>query len=148
MSSDFHFNTSVLLPHPLLEVFDFLSRAEKLELLTPPWVHFNILSPLPLEMRQGLVIRYRIRVRGITVRWDSEISEWQPPYRFTDRQVSGPYSTWLHHHLFEETPDGTLATDEITYRVPGGSLVNRLYVAPELRRIFTYRETRLRALFP
>ena len=146
--SDFHFNASVLLPHPLLEVFDFLSKAEKLELLTPPWVHFNILTSTPIEMRQGLVIRYRIRIRGITVDWDSEITQWEPPYRFTDRQVRGPYRTWLHHHLFEETPDGTLATDNIAYRVPGGALVNRLYVVPELRRIFAYRETRLRALFP
>ncbi len=145
---DFRFSASVLLPYPLSEVFDFSSDAGKLDLLTPPWVHFNILTPLPIEMRQGLVIRYRIRIRGIPVRWDSRITQWEPPFRFTDEQIRGPYRMWLHRHAFEETPDGTLATDDVTYRVPGGALVNRLYVVPELRRIFDYREARLRELYP
>ena len=145
---DFRLTTSLLMPHPLSEVFDFLSDAGKLELLTPPWVHFSILTPLPIEMRQGLVIRYRIGLRGIPVRWDSEISQWEPPFLFTDRQIRGPYRLWVHRHEFEETPNGTLATDDITYRVLGGALANRLYVAPELRRIFAYREARLRDVFP
>ena len=145
---DFHFHSRVLLPRPLLEVSDFLCRAESLEPITPPWVHFTILTPLPIEMRQGLLIQYRIRVRGISYRWDSEISQWQPPYRFTDTQIRGPYRYWEHRHIFEATSEGTLVIDDITYRVPGGSLINRLYVAPELHRIFTYREAKLKELFP
>ena len=144
---DFHFSTSVLLPYPRVEVFDFLSKAEKLNLQTPPWVHFSILTPLPIEMRQGAVIRYRIRVRGIPVRWDSEITEWEPPLRFTDTQIRGPYSYWIHRHEFDETPEGTLATDDITYRVPGGALINRLYVAGELRKIFAHRKARLLQIY-
>ena len=145
---DFQFSSSILLRYPLPQVFGFFSTAENLNLLTPPWVHFSILTPLPIEMRQGLVIQYRIRVRGITHRWDSEITEWRPPFGFTDTQIRGPYRYWVHRHRFEETSEGTLVADDITYRVPGGPLVNRLYVAGELRRIFAYRETRILELYP
>ena len=145
---DFHFHSSVQLRYPLWEVFPFFSTAENLNLLTPPWVRFSILTPLPVEMRQGLVIEYRIRVRGIPHRWDSQITEWRPPFGFTDTQIRGPYRFWEHRHGFEETSEGTMVTDDITYRVPGGAPVNRLYVAGELRRIFAYRRSRILDLFP
>ena len=145
---DSRFSFRVLVPYPLEEVFDFFSRAENLNLLTPPWAHFAILTPQPIEMRQGAVIRYRIRLRGIPVRWDSEITAGNPPLHFTDTQIRGPYRFWIHRHEFEETPEGTLATDDITYRVPGGPIVNRMYVAGELRRIFAYRTDTLKELFP
>ena len=145
---DFHLHSSILLRYPLAEVFPFFSKAENLNLLTPPWMRFSILTPAPIEMRQGLVIQYRIRVRGITHRWDSKITEWRPPFAFTDTQIRGPYRLWVHRHGFEETPEGTLVTDEIKYRVPGGALVNRLYVAGELRRIFSYRRSRILELYP
>ncbi len=145
---DFHFSNSVLLRYPLPEVFGFFSKAENLNLLTPPWVHFSILTPRPIEMRQGLVIQYRIRVRGIAHRWDSEITEWRPPFGFTDTQIRGPYRLWVHRHGFEETQEGTRVNDSITYRVPGGAPVNRLYVAGELRRIFAYRQAKILELYP
>ena len=137
-----------MLQYPLSEVFPFFSTAESLNLLTPPWVHVSILTPLSIDMQQGIVIQYRISIRGIPVRWDSEIAEWQPPFLFTDRQLRGPYRFWAHRHIFQETPDGTLVTDDITYRVPGGALVNRLFVAGELRRIFAYRRERTLEVFP
>lgn len=145
---DCHLNSAILLRRSLPEVFAFFAGAENLNLLTPPWLHFSILTPLPIEMRQGTVIRYRLRLRGFPVRWDSEITEWEPPLRFTDMQIRGPYRLWVHRHRFEETPEGTLVTDTVTYRVPGGSLVNRLFVAGELRRIFAYRKAKLLELYP
>ncbi len=145
---DFHLSSGILLRYPLPRVFDFFASAENLNLLTPSLLRFSILTPLPIEMRRGTVIRYRLRLRGISVRWDSEITEWEPPFRFTDTQIRGPYRLWVHRHRFEETPEGTLVTDDVTYRVPGGSLVNRLLVAGELRRIFAYRKAKLLELYP
>ena len=145
---EFRLNTSVLLPRPREQVFEFFANAENLNLLTPPWVHFSILTALPIQMEKGRRINYRIRLRGMPMRWTSEITEWDPPHRFTDTQVRGPYTLLVHHHLFEETPEGTLATDDVTYRVPGGAVVNRLFVAGELRRIFDYRRAKLLELFP
>ncbi len=145
---DFRVQSSVLLRHPRQDIFDFFSRAETLNILTPPWLHFYILTPLPIEMGVGTVITYRIRLRGIPVRWVSQITEWEPPIRFEDTQVHGPYSRWVHRHIFEETAEGTLAIDDVAYRVPGGRLVNRMFVAGEVRRIFEYRRARLLELFP
>ena len=145
---EFHFNSSIPLRHPHPEVFEFFASAENLNLLTPPWLHFSILTPLPIEMQRGTVIRYRLKLHGIPVRWDSKITEWKPPFRFTDTQIRGPYRLWVHRHRFEETPDGILVTDDVTYRVPGGALVNRLFVAGELRRIFDYRKAKLLQLYP
>ena len=136
---DFHVSSKLILQHPIEQVFEFFSKAENLNFLTPPWVRFSILTPLPIEMSTGALIRYRIRLRGIPIRWDSEITQWEPPFRFQDTQRRGPYTRWVHSHLFEEVAEGTLVTDEVDYRVPGGRLVNWLYVAPELRRIFSHR---------
>ena len=126
------------LPYPRPRVFDFFSRAENLDQLTP----------LPVVMGKGAVIRYRIRLRGVPVGWTSEITCWEPPLGFTDRQTCGPYRRWVHCHRFDEIPGGTVATDLVTYSVLGGWLVNRLFVAAELRKIFDYREARLREIFP
>ena len=145
---DSRITSSLLLRHDRDRVFDFFSRAENLELLTPPWVHFSVLTPLPIEMAQGTVISYRIRLRGIPVGWTSEITEWEPPFRFTDTQVRGPYRRWVHRHEFEETAEGTLAIDEVSYQVRGGWLVDRLFVAGQLRRVFDYRRARVLELFP
>jgi ligand-binding SRPBCC domain-containing protein len=83
---------------PLPEVFDFFSRAENLEALTPPWLNFKILNVNPQPIRQGTLIQYGPRVHGIPLRWTSEILEWGPPYRFVDLQLRGPYKVWRHEH--------------------------------------------------
>ena len=147
---DFQLHRSLTLPYPRPQIFDFFSRAENLNLLTPPWLHFAILTPPPIVMQQGTVIQYRIKLRGIPVRWTSEITHWEPPFRFTDTQTRGPYRLWIHCHHFQETPDGhgTITTDTVTYNVPGGQLINHLFVAPELQKIFDYRQAQLRQLFP
>ena len=147
MGSDLQLNYSVTLPRPREEVFDFFANAENLELLTPPWLHFSILSPLPVEMKLGAVLEYRMRLRGIPLTWVSQITQWEPPFRFEDIQVRGPYRKWVHRHFFEETANGTLAVDDVRYRVPGGAIVNKLFVAGELKRIFDYRRAKLLELF-
>lgn len=124
------------------EVFEFFADAANLQEITPQWLNFRILSPLPIEMRVGALIDYRIRVRGLPVTWRTRISAWQPPVRFIDEQLKGPYSLWVHEHTFEATESGVLVKDLVRYRVPGGpaaGLVERLWVKPDLERIFAYR---------
>ena len=140
----FQVHQEQLLKHPREQVFAFFAQAENLNLLTPPWVRFSILSSLPIEMAVGAIIEYKIRLRGVPVKWRSEITEWDPPFAFCDEQRRGPYRFWIHRHTFEERPDGTLVTDHVDYGVLGGALVNRLFVAGELRKIFGYRRERLR----
>ena len=144
----FQVHQEQLLSYPIEQVFRFFASPENLNLLTPPWVNFSILSPQSIEMAVGTIIEYRIRLRGVPVTWRSEITEWQPPFAFCDMQLRGPYRFWIHRHTFEEKPGGTLVTDHVDYGVLGGALVNRLFVAGELKRIFGYRKTRLHELFP
>mgnify|MGYP001547255720 CR=1 FL=1 len=131
---------------PLPELFLFFADAGNLEELTPPWLNFTIETPAPIEMQAGALIDYRLKVRGLPLRWQTEITAWEPPYRFQDEQKKGPYRLWRHEHLFRETAAGTMALDIVDYALPGGALatpVHALVVGPDVRKIFEYRQQRL-----
>lgn len=131
------------LPLGLEEVFAFFADAGNLEKLTPPWLHFAMRTTSPVAMRPGTLIDYRLRVRGVPVYWQSEITRYEPPFRFADVQRKGPYTLWEHTHSFEALGTGTVVRDDVIYAVPGGAVINRLLVAPDLRRIFDYRARQL-----
>jgi ligand-binding SRPBCC domain-containing protein len=131
-------------------VFAFFSDAHNLNAITPPWLHFEILTPQPIAMRVGTRLRYRLRLRGVPLHWLTEITAWEPPQRFVDRQLEGPYRLWVHEHIFTERDGGALMRDRVDYAVPGGflgPLLHRLFVGPDVARIFAYREERLVARF-
>jgi ligand-binding SRPBCC domain-containing protein len=125
------------------EVFPFFADAANLEAITPPWLRFRIFTRGPIEMREAALIEYRLRLRGIPIRWRTRIDDWQPGVRFVDRQVSGPYALW--HHTHEFAPDGprhTLMRDTVRYALPLGplgDLAHRLVVERDLARIFDFR---------
>jgi ligand-binding SRPBCC domain-containing protein len=131
------------IPLDIKTVFGFFSDAMNLDVLTPPWLHFEILTKPPIEMAPGTLIDYKLRLRGIPIRWQSEITEWEAPHRFVDEQRRGPYGLWHHEHRFEALGSGTIVTDEVMYAVKGDQLVNRFLVRPDLKRIFDYRARRL-----
>lgn len=139
---------SVLLPQPRARVFQFFADAFQLEQITPPWLNFRVLTEAPIAIQAGCLIDYRLKLHGIPIRWRTEISSWDPPTAFVDRQLKGPYWFWEHLHTFEEAEGGTLCRDEVRYRVPGGWLIDRLFVQPDLRRIFEYRRQKMLELFP
>ena len=127
-------------------VFRFYADAFKLEEITPPLLQFKVLTPPPIDMKAGTVIDYRLKLRGIPLRWQSQITAWEPPYRFVDQQLKGPYRLWRHEHTFIEDKGGTLAIDRVEYAVHGGILVKKLLVEPDLKRIFGYRKRKLQEL--
>lgn len=143
----FRLRKQIWLPQPREKVFGFFSDPQNLDRLTPQWLKFKILTATPLVMAPGTLLDYRLRLRGIPIRWRSEITAWEPPGRFVDKQIRGPYSLWVHEHLFETKDNGTLVTDNVEYAVPAGKLVQQLLVAPDLERIFDYRHRMLRNLF-
>ena len=130
-------------PRPIDEVFAFFADASNLERLTPHWLRFEILTPKPIRMAAGTRIDYRLRLHGIPLRWQSEITAWEPPHRFVDEQVRGPYRSWVHEHRFVAEGEETEVVDRVEYSVIGGSLVDAVFVAPDLERIFDYRQARL-----
>ncbi len=136
-----------ILPQPLAEVFPFFADAMNSEQITPPWMHFQVITPPPIEMHAGQTIDYRLHIHRVPVRWRTEIATWEPPYRFSDIQLRGPYRYWRHEHLFEEVEGGTRCRDIVRYAVPGGALVHRLLVRRDVEAIFAYREKVMHEVF-
>lgn len=130
------------------EVFGFFSDPANLEELTPPWLRFRIVGCSTPRIEEGTTIDYRLRVRGVPIRWRSRIREWDPPRGFVDEQVKGPYRVWIHRHTFRPTEAGVVVGDRVDYDVHCAALVHGLFVRPDLERIFAYRRERLAALFP
>jgi hypothetical protein len=145
--NEFAFQSETCVPRPRSEVFPFFAEARNLQILTPPWLKFEVLTPAPILMRPGTLIDYRITVHGFPIRWRTEIAEWDPPHRFVDVQLSGPYKLWHHTHTFEERDGGTLCLDQVRYRPRGGVFVNWLFVRRDVERIFRHRQQRLKELF-
>ena len=141
------FATELWLPRPRETVFDFFADAHNLQEITPDFLDFKILTPQLIPMRAGTLIDYKLRVHGIPLRWRTEISAWEPPQRFVDRQLSGPYRQWIHEHRFVEQEGGTLCSDEVRYAVWGGDLVNRLFVRRDVGTIFEFRRKKLLEIF-
>lgn len=144
----YHLKAEVVVRSPIEEVFDFFSSAENLESITPPWLNFRIVTPMPIKMRTGTLLDYKIRLHMIPIHWRTEIADWKPPHKFADYQLKGPYKRWWHEHIFEDLGNGlTLVRDEVHYIPRGGSLLHRLMVKPDLKRIFTYRQEQLAKRF-
>ena len=141
------FQSELWLPLPPEELFSFFADAANLDALTPPWLHFQIVTPPPIAMREGALIDYRLRVHGIPLRWRTRINAWQPPHRFVDEQIRGPYRQWIHEHTFEAGNGGTLARDVVRYAVPFDFLAHHWFVRPDVERIFQYRSAALTQRF-
>jgi ligand-binding SRPBCC domain-containing protein len=136
------------LPRPPDEVFPFFADALNLEAITPAWLHFRVLTPPPVTMAAGARLEYRLRLHGLPLRWLTRIEVWEPPVRFVDVQVRGPYRLWHHTHSFEPHGDGTLMRDRVRYALPLGplgELAHALLVRRDLDRIFAVRHAVVRA---
>lgn len=143
----FRFERTLDVPYARDQIFPFFSNADNLDSITPPWLHFQITSPTPIDMAVGTMIHYNLRLHAIPIRWVSEITAWEPPYRFVDEQRKGPYLQWIHEHRFEQRDSGTTIIDCVDYAVLGGALINKLFVLPDLQRVFDYRHSILRDRF-
>lgn len=142
-----NFQSQLWLPRPRDEVFAFFADAQNLDLITPPWLHFRTVTAGSGEMRVGMVMNHRLRLHGFSLRWRSQITAWDPPARFVDEQVRGPYQLWIHEHRFEEQNGGTLVQDDVRYAVLFDFLIHQLFIRPDIERIFIYREKKLREIF-
>jgi len=129
--------------HPIADTFAFYGDALNLERITPPWLEFEVTTPRPIGMGVGMLIEYRLKLHRVPVRWRTRIEAWEPPHRFVDAQVKGPYSLWEHTHTFEEDgPGATIIRDRVRYSIPFGplgELADRLLVRRDLKQIFDYR---------
>jgi len=136
---------------PLEKTFRFFADPGNLTEITPTWLNFQIVKVDGLPLRAGSEFKYRIRWLGMPRAWRALITEFEPPRRFVDVQVKGPYRLWRHEHTFEDVDGKTLMRDRVEYEVPCG-LVGRIVhwalVSRQLRQIFDYRAAMIRKIFP
>jgi len=138
------------IPAPLERVAAFFADAANLDDLTPPWLRFRILTPLPIELHEDASIEYRLRLAGVPVRWRTRIATWKPPHVFVDVQERGPYALWEHTHRFRPLGEGVLMADVVRYALPLGrlgALAHGAGLAAALATIFDYRFSRIRERF-
>jgi ligand-binding SRPBCC domain-containing protein len=136
------FETEQVVAAGIEDTFAFFSNAANLDAITPPSLGFTILTPLPIVMREGALIEYRLRLMGLPIRWLTRIDTWDPGRSFTDTQLPGPYAVWVHHHSFSRDPEGTRIRDRVEYALPVPFLtapVHALFVRPMIERIFAHR---------
>ncbi len=146
----FEINRSQFINQPISIVFSFFSKPENLERITPEYLKFKILDISPIFMKKGQIINYKMKVRGIPIKWSSLIKSYCPPYNFIDEQIKGPYAFWHHTHEFIEEEKGTRIIDHVKYRIPLGYLgkmINYIWVAKDLEKIFNFRQDKIIEIF-
>lgn len=132
------------IPVSLNEAWDFFSRPENLQLITPSYMRFRILSKSGSDhMYPGQIITYTVRpLLGIPMFWMTEITHVVEKQYFVDEQRMGPYAFWHHQHHFREIAGGVEMQDIVHYRLPLGflgRLAHAVHIHRQLNEIFDYR---------
>ncbi len=132
-----------IIPLPRHQTFSFFADAFNLELITPPFLRFNVLTKSPIQLQAGTRLDYRLSLFGLPFHWQTLIESWTPDESFVDTQLAGPYALWQHTHTFEAlAPDKTIMRDCVKYRLAFhifGRLSHALFVKRMLTEIFDYR---------
>ena len=134
------------LPHAAEDIWPFFCDAHNLEDITPPFLSFRVLGMSTPQIGAGTLIDYRLKLNGIPFAWQTRIETWDPPRRFVDLQVKGPYALWHHTHDFIPLAGGTLMRDTVRYRLPAGwlgALASGPKVAGDVERIFDFRSRKI-----
>jgi ligand-binding SRPBCC domain-containing protein len=150
MPKTYTFKKAITIEKPLEQVFQFFSKAENLTKITSANLNFEILSPLPIKMEEGVLIDYRIKLYHIPFRWQTKITVWKPPFKFVDVQLKGPYKLWIHDHFFEESATGTRMSDYIEYQIPGGlfaPIIHQQKIRKDIENMFDFRKKIIDQIF-
>ena len=139
----FELTDSFIVSGGLDRCWEFFGSAENLPLITPPWLHFRLAMTAPCpRIEQDTLLDYTIRWCGIPIRWRTRIIDWDPPRKFIDLQVRGPYALWHHQHSFKAVDGAVECRDRVVYQLPipiVRAMVHPLLVKRQLIEIFQFR---------
>ena len=131
----------------LAEAWNLLKNPANLDLITPEDLKFQIISPVPREMFNGLIVEYRIKIPWFGERtWVAEIKHIKEMHSFVDEQRLGPYLFWYHYHQVDAEDGRIKLTDRVFYKVPFsifGRILHFFFIRRTLKRIFDYRRDKL-----
>ena len=146
----YELNKTQFINQPIDVVFNFFSKPENLALITPSKLAFKILTPTPITINKGTLIDYTIRLMRFPVHWRTLITKYNPPYKFVDEQIKGPYLFWHHTHTFKAVNGGSEIKDKVRYSIPMGYLgqfIHKIWIKKDLEKIFEYRKAVIDKLF-
>lgn len=134
------------LPQAPEEVFAWHARPGAFTRLNPPFDPVEVVSGSGAGLDVGTRLVLRARVGPAAVSWVAVHTACTPPSGFVDRQESGPFAAWEHHHRFlPGERGGTVLEDAIHWEPPLGP-VGRMFapwvVEGRLRRAFDFRHAR------
>ncbi len=131
----------------LEETWAFLKNPFNLNHITPPELNFEIVSKVPEEMFNGMIIEYSIRIPRIgKQKWITEIKHIRQNHSFVDEQRIGPYTFWYHYHELKSQTSGVISFDTVYYLPPFGvfgKVLHALYIKKQLHKIFDFRRDKL-----
>lgn len=120
--------------------FKFFENPQNLSEITPRWLNFRMRDENRTTVYENAELEYTIKLFGLRVSWKSKIVDYEPPERFTDIQIIGPYRSWIHQHTLKKLPEGTLMKDAVTYTLPLLAWpVHHILIKKQLEDIFSYR---------
>lgn len=129
-------------------VFAFHADARNLERLSHGPGKFRLIDA-PRPTRQGDLQRFRLGPRLLARPWQARIVAFDDGRSLTDVQEVGPFASWRHSHVVFADGLGTVLVDRVEFasgRNVATRLLDRLLIAPLLRRSFADRHRRTCAL--
>ena len=139
------YTTKIWVSKSKKDVFAFFSDLNNLVLLTPPLMNMRIDETyLKEKIKYGTTFQITIGFNPIVLKWQSEIIDWNPFDKFTDRQTSGPYSKWIHSHSFIEVESGTWIVDNIEYTPKIFPIIGKYFYKILLKLMFRYRDKQVK----
>jgi ligand-binding SRPBCC domain-containing protein len=148
------------IPLPPERVFAFFGDPANLPRILPAWMQVRIEKAslvAPPHAPPGktfagagssLLASYRaLPFLPFRIRSEARIVGFVMNSFFEDVQRAGPFRRWRPLHEFvsdvRDGVGGTLVRDRIEYGIgfePAGRLINALFIAPQMRRTFAYRQ--------
>jgi ligand-binding SRPBCC domain-containing protein len=123
-------------------VFAFHEQSDVLSRLIPPWESARVIQAAKIsEVDTQAIVETKI-LGPISMRWVALHTMYDPPRKFEDIQIKGPFRSWRHQHIVEPHVDGAILRDEIDYEPPLGFIgraVAPLLVQKRLQKLFDYR---------